>query len=1039
MASPARCEQWSIRQLENILFLVEPRTNRLARTSMSEPVSYASKDEPGVALEKVHELRLSESVKGVLELCRTLARDNHFGGLYGTGLMLVALYESGKQYHQGHVLFELTKLTDAGGREGFARARAAFFERERAGANTSALEVPRISQPLFDVFLEAKKLPAWDNVLASRHLIVALLNHSGSSSGASNAWRLLDEAGVDRSVLLRAIAAWVAQSAHAKERRYWQELAGIAATKPEKRPGPRLPGFGADVPSGRAADDCLDLHATVSAMANLIASPELEGNLSLGVFGNWGSGKSFFMRRLQGAIAELSEQARVERKRDAQALPPYWPNIVQVEFNAWHYADANLWASLVSHLLEQLQRFRPDGLAQKSSLDEALAQLSLAAAARNEAIRVQTVAANAREGAKTALATAQTDVTDATRRLTEAATSSLWVTVEEKVKGTEVATALATARKEMGSAEQAAKDTVTAVQPLYDEIRDLTSTSGRLRELVLQLLHAPAGGRVVLQVAAVVLIPALALLVVLVSRPEWATASTSVVASVTAATAAFTRAALWLRTQAGQVFAAIEPLTKMRAKIEAALSEAEKDKAARIAILQQELAVKSAALDSAQREATVSEAQVQAAAAAVTAIVTGSSIGRFIEQRLASSDYQKQLGLVAVIRRDFEQLSQLILGHNARRRQPQEEVERIRKQVIAALPDAKPEQVNAMFDNLGVNRIVIYIDDLDRCPPDRVVDVLQAIHLLLAFPVFVVVVGVDARWMAHSLSEQYPAMLGATKSSEAGAPQASVFAAVSPSDYLEKIFQIPFWVPPLDADATRSLLSKIAGPKPAPEPPEPPPKPPVAEPPPKREHTQSAPPVIISSGPGAGSRLTPGAPPDNPHLEEPGPSVALLRPEVLQLNDDELTAMGELARVIGRSPRAATRFVNSYRLLKAALSERDREKLGVSDSGLGGLAAPMLMLAVITGAPMLASNFLAPRPSAAATPFEYLNALAQAPPTSVDVFDTFERLRLFCKECTGKEKGGWTSLRFDDLSPWSTRVAQFAFEDLATVNAVVAE
>jgi len=42
------------------------------------------------------------------------------------------------------------------------------------------------------------------------------------------------------------------------------------------------------------------------------------------------------------------------------------------------------------------------------------------------------------------------------------------------------------------------------------------------------------------------------------------------------------------------------------------------------------------------------------------------------------------------------------------------------------------------------SRIVLYIDDLDRCPPDSVADVLQAIHMLLFFPLFVVV------WLAKT-------------------------------------------------------------------------------------------------------------------------------------------------------------------------------------------------------------------------------------------------------------------------------------------------
>ena len=54
-----------------------------------------------------------------------------------------------------------------------------------------------------------------------------------------------------------------------------------------------------------------------------------------------------------------------------------------------------------------------------------------------------------------------------------------------------------------------------------------------------------------------------------------------------------------------------------------------------------------------------------------------------------------------------------------------------------------------------IDRIVLYIDDLDRCSPRQVVDVLQAVHLLLALDLFVVVVGVDPRWLLHALRSEY--------------------------------------------------------------------------------------------------------------------------------------------------------------------------------------------------------------------------------------------------------------------------------------------
>jgi hypothetical protein len=58
-------------------------------------------------------------------------------------------------------------------------------------------------------------------------------------------------------------------------------------------------------------------------------------------------------------------------------------------------------------------------------------------------------------------------------------------------------------------------------------------------------------------------------------------------------------------------------------------------------------------------------------------------------------------------------------------------------------------------DMLRIDRVVLYIDDLDRCPPAKVLEVLEAVHLLLALELFVVVVGVDPRWLRNSLRHQY--------------------------------------------------------------------------------------------------------------------------------------------------------------------------------------------------------------------------------------------------------------------------------------------
>src|SRR5206468_9352712 len=99
----------------------------------------------------------------------------------------------------------------------------------------------------------------------------------------------------------------------------------------------------------------------------------------------------------------------------------------------------------------------------------------------------------------------------------------------------------------------------------------------------------------------------------------------------------------------------------------------------------------------------------------------------------------------------------------------------------------------------------LYIDDLDRCPSSLVVQVLQAVHLLLAFDLFVVVVGVDSRWLLRSLEEEYAQLKPRAQSDAA----AVIAGSSTPQDYLEKIFQIPYWVPEMDERGYKRLVHDL--------------------------------------------------------------------------------------------------------------------------------------------------------------------------------------------------------------------------------------
>jgi hypothetical protein len=107
------------------------------------------------------------------------------------------------------------------------------------------------------------------------------------------------------------------------------------------------------------------------------------------------------------------------------------------------------------------------------------------------------------------------------------------------------------------------------------------------------------------------------------------------------------------------------------------------------------------------------------------------------------------------------------------------------------------EEIRADITALKTNlpegtKIVVMIDDLDRCEHEKIVEVLEAIKLLLDFDIFIVFMGIDASVVARAVEKHYEEILA-----EAGR---------SGYVYLDKIIQIPFHIPTPDPDAVTSYL-----------------------------------------------------------------------------------------------------------------------------------------------------------------------------------------------------------------------------------------
>ena len=97
-----------------------------------------------------------------------------------------------------------------------------------------------------------------------------------------------------------------------------------------------------------------------------------------------------------------------------------------------------------------------------------------------------------------------------------------------------------------------------------------------------------------------------------------------------------------------------------------------------------------------------------------------------------------------------------------------------------------------VFDN--TQRVVVIVDDLDRCLPRTVLDVLEAIKLFLAVPKMAFVVAADEAPVAHAIASAF-----------SDSPDGSALA----KKYLEKIVQIPVRVPTLGLSDVEAYVAQL--------------------------------------------------------------------------------------------------------------------------------------------------------------------------------------------------------------------------------------
>jgi hypothetical protein len=262
---------------------------------------------------------------------------------------------------------------------------------------------------------------------------------------------------------------------------------------------------------------------------------------------------------------------------------------------------------------------------------------------------------------------------------------------------------------------------------------------------------------------------------------------------------------------------------------------------------------------------------------------------------------------------------------------------------------------------------------------------------------------VDSRWVLRSLESHYWQLLAPGDAGE--------IPAATPLDYVEKIFQVPYQLRPLDAGTTRRMLRGLL----------------------QRSgivQGEDAPALDFGIMPW-GVRRTEDRPPARADDAQGGAGAPVAReaaaaplrdmtPDSLHLEVKEHRAMDEVAALIGRTPRTVKRFANLYRILKVrALARGERlldERSPRADYEI------LLLLAVSTGLPELAPLlFHALLSGRDATIGEVLESLVGDGDKDVE---QRRRLQLWLQEPEGQR---WAAIPAGRCQTWIDDVRRFSF------------
>ena len=111
------------------------------------------------------------------------------------------------------------------------------------------------------------------------------------------------------------------------------------------------------------------------------------------------------------------------------------------------------------------------------------------------------------------------------------------------------------------------------------------------------------------------------------------------------------------------------------------------------------------------------------------------------------------------------------------------------------------QRFGKMLSDGGISTLVVLVDDLDRCTPERIIENLEAIKLFLSVEQTAFVVGADRRIVEHAIRSRY-AVRASEKVDDDGTERLV-------KDYLEKLVQLPYSLPRLSTTEIETYMTLL--------------------------------------------------------------------------------------------------------------------------------------------------------------------------------------------------------------------------------------